>query len=61
MAKKPETITLAAEVYYRCPECNEIIPDQERRCSDCNKFGARVLVWLTCPHCDEHITEEDLE
>jgi len=48
------------EIWYRCPECDNLIDDQGRRCADCNKFGSRTVVYLRCPHCDEQITEEDL-
>lgn len=46
--------------YYRCPECETLLEQGERRCGVCNKFGARVDVILICPHCDEAITMEDV-
>jgi hypothetical protein len=44
---------------YRCPECDTILEDGERRCGDCNKFGSRVDVLMECPHCSEPITGEE--
>jgi len=58
--KTPANLTLVPEKWYRCPDCDAIIEDQERRCPDCNKFGAAVLVYLICPHCEEPITEDDV-
>lgn len=45
---------------YRCPECQAVLEEGERRCGDCNKFGSRLNVLLDCPHCSEPITEEDM-
>ena len=42
---------------YRCPECDTLLDEGERRCADCNKFGSRVDILGVCPHCDEAIEE----
>ena len=60
MASKVPEIIIKMEVRYRCPECEELLEEGERRCSDCNKFGARVLVYFDCPHCGETITKDDI-
>lgn len=59
-AKTPTPWTFTPEVHYRCPECEELLEEGERRCGDCGKFGSRVEVILMCPHCDEPITGEDM-
>ena len=59
MAKPPADVTIQVQVRYQCPDCEAILDEGERRCDSCNKFGARVEILGTCPHCDEAITVED--
>jgi len=59
--KKPMTLTFDVTPYYRCTRCDMLLDEEgERRCEDCNRYGARVDVILICPHCDEAITTEDV-
>ena len=57
---KAATMLESTDVRYKCPECETLLDEGERRCDSCNKFGSRVEVLLVCPHCDEPVTEEDL-
>lgn len=57
-SKGPMTITLPLQVRYQCPECDTVLDDGERRCDDCNKFGARIE-GIECPDCNSFIKAED--
>lgn len=60
MAKnEPKPREIVPQIRYRCPECDTLLDEGERRCNDCNKFGARVEILGVCPHCGEAV--EDLE
>ena len=60
MPKKTDPfIQVARQIRYQCPNCDTILEDGERRCGDCNRFGARVE-GFPCPHCDEFILEESV-
>lgn len=56
---KAATLMEPAEPRYKCPECDTLLDEGERRCGDCNKFGTRVDFLMMCPHCDEPITGEE--
>lgn len=56
--KQSMTITLPLQIRYQCPECETILDEGERRCNDCNKFGARIE-GIECPSCNEFINVED--
>lgn len=56
---KPATVMVTKQIRYRCPECDELLDEGERRCSTCHKFGSRVDILGICPHCSEAV--EDFE
>jgi predicted RNA-binding Zn-ribbon protein involved in translation (DUF1610 family) len=50
-------VAIEPQARYKCPECEQVLDEGERRCDSCNKFGSRIDVLGTCPHCGEVVEE----